>query len=435
MDPEAPLAPAGDSDLKGNVAKPTELPAELGSPGRRPWSALFGGLTPAEWRTLGPLCFVYGLRLLGMYMVLPVLSVYARRLEGSTAFLTGMSIGAYGFTNMLIVLPFGILSDRIGRKRTIAIGLGMFALGSFVAAWGPGIVWLLVGRALQGAGAVSSVVVALVGDITRPKVRGRAMALLGASVEMAFVVGVIVGPALAGEFGVPVLFLLTGILSLVSLALVLLTVREPAHVRHDDEHDAHLRDVRPVLHDLQLVKLDAGMFLAHFALTSLFVVLPILLDRLIPPYHLWRVYTPVVLLGMAIMLPTMIYAEKMRAVDKMLLAGIGLFGASFVLFYLFSDSLPGLFLAMAVFVISGGLLEPTLSTLLTRYTTRETRGTAAGIFNASGFLGAFLGGAVGGLLLESHRDLFLALAAASALWLVAALRTAPEPATVAARRG
>jgi len=371
---------------------------------------------------MGALCGVYALRLMGLYMVLPVLSLYARGLEGSTAFLTGMSLGAYGFTNMLLVLPFGILSDAIGRKRVIAIGLATFAMGSFVAAWAPDILWLLVGRGLQGAGAVSSVVVALVGDVTRPEVRGRAMALLGMSVALAFAVGVIGGPSLAGEFGVGFLFLLTGVLSLVAIGVVLAAVPNPAHVVHYDEYEPRVKDVKAVLLQFDLLKLDGGMFVIHLSITALFVVIPILLDPLLPAYHLWRIYAPIILLGMAIMLPTMIYAERMGVVHKVLYAGIVLFGASFLVLHLFGHELPGIVAGLALFVTAFGLLEPTLTTLLTRYTTRQSRGTAAGVFNMSGFLGAFVGGGVGGLLLETTRDLFLALAAVSLLWLLAAVR-------------
>lgn len=381
-----------------------------------------GALTPPEWRAIGSLCGVYALRFMGLYMVLPVLSLYARELPGSTSFLTGMSLGAYGFTNMLLVLPFGILSDAIGRKRVIAIGLALFALGSFVAGSAANIVWLLVGRGLQGAGAVSSVVVALVGDVTRPEVRARAMAMLGMAVAASFAVGVIGGPSLAGEFGVGALFLLTGVLSLLGMVLVLTAVPNPRHVRHDDEYEPRVKDVHAVLLQRDLLKLDGGMFVIHLALTALFVVIPILLEPLLPRYHLWRVYAPVIVLGMAIMLPTMIYAERLRAVHKVLYAGILLFGTAFVALRLFSHALSGIVAGLALFVVAFGLLEPTLTTLLTRYTTRTTRGTAAGVFNMSGFLGAFVGGGMGGLLLERHEELFLVLAAVSLVWLLAALR-------------
>jgi MFS family permease len=355
-------------------------------------------------------------------MVLPVLSPYARGLPGSTSFLTGMSLGAYGFTNMLLVLPFGILSDRIGRKRVIAIGLGLFSIGSFVAGWATSIVGLLAGRALQGAGAVSSVVVALVGDVTRPAVRARAMAVLGTAVALSFASGVIGGPSLAGEFGVRSLFVLTGALSLLGMILVVAAVPNPAHVGHYDEYEPRARDVGSVLLQTDLLKLDFGMFVIHLSLTAMFVVIPILLDPLLPAYHLWRIYAPVIFLGMAIMVPTMITAERRQAVDKVLAVGILLFGAAFVVLRLWGRELAGIVGGMALFVTAFGLLEPSLTTLLTRYTTRETRGTAAGVFNMSGFLGAFCGGALGGLLLEAHDALFLALAGIAPLWLVAAVR-------------
>ncbi len=378
--------------------------------------------TRAEWRAILSLSCVYALRFMGLYMVLPVLSLYARGLPGSTSFLTGMSLGAYGFTNMLLVLPFGILSDRIGRKRVIAIGLGLFSAGSFLGGWATTIVGLLAGRALQGAGAVSSVVVALVGDVTRPEVRARAMAILGTAVAFSFAVGVIGGPSLAGEFGVRSLFEVTGVLSLLGMLLVMVAVPNPAHVHHYEEYEPRAREMGPLLLQPDLLTLDVGMFVIHLALTALFVVIPILLDPLLPAYHLWRVYTPIIFLGMAIMLPTMVYAERMRMVNKVLYAGIALFGGSFVLLSFASHTLAGIAGGLALFVIAFGLLEPTLTTLLTRYTTRESRGTAAGVFNMSGFLGAFVGGGVGGLLLETHEALFLVLAGVSALWLAAALR-------------
>jgi MFS family permease len=378
--------------------------------------------TPAEWRAILSLSGVYALRYLGLYMVLPVLSVYARGLPRSTSFLTGMSIGAYGFTNMLLVLPFGVLSDRIGRKRAIAIGLILFSAGSVLAGFASTIVGLLAGRALQGAGAVSSVVVALVGDVTRPAVRARAMTILGTALALSFAVGVIAGPSLAGEFGVRSLFLLTGVLSLGGMLLVVVAVPNPAHVHRYEEYEPRVREMGPLLLQRDLLTLDFGMFMLHLALTALFVVIPILLDPLLPAYHLWRVYTPIIFLGMAIALPTMTYAERTRSVNKVLSVGIALFGSSFVLLRFASHELAGIVAGLALFVTALGLLEPTLTTLLTRYTTRETRGTAAGVFNMSGFLGAFVGGALGGLLLEEHEALFLVLACASLVWLAAATR-------------
>jgi MFS family permease len=378
--------------------------------------------TRAEWRATLSLAGVYALRFLGLYMVLPVLSLYARRLPGSTSFLTGMSLGAYGFTNMLLVLPFGILSDKIGRKRVIALGLTIFSAGSFVAASASTIVGLLAGRSLQGAGAVSSVVVALIGDVTRPEVRARAMAILGTALALSFAVGVIAGPSLAGEFGVRSLFLLTGVLSLGGMLLMVVAVPNPAHVHHYEEYEPRVRQMGPLLLQHDLLTLDLGMFMLHLALTALFVVVPILLEPLLPAYHLWRVYAPIIFLGMAIALPTMTYAERTNSVNKVLAAGITLFGSSFVLLRFASHELAGIAAGLAFFVTALGLLEPTLTTLLTRYTTRETRGTAAGVFNMSGFLGAFVGGALGGLLLEEHEALFLVLACASLFWLAAAIR-------------
>jgi MFS family permease len=369
---------------------------------------------------------VYGLRLLGLYLVLPVLSVYAWRLEGSTAFLTGLSLGAYGFTNMLLVLPFGALSDAIGRKRVLALGLVLFAGGSFVAAGAQDIVGLLAGRALQGAGAVSSVVVALVGDVTRPQVRGRAMALLGASIAVAFALGVVGGPSLAGEFGVPALFLITGVLSIAALGLVLVVVPQTPPGR-PDEHEPGMADVRSALHQPALLNLDAGMFVIHLAVTSIFVVVPILLDRLLPPFHLWRIYAPVIALGTLVLVTTMHRAERAGVLRSVLQAGIVLFGAAFLVLRFFSGSLPGIVGGLALFVCAFALLEPTLTTLLTRYAGPANRGAAAGAFNMAGFFGAFVGGTMGGLLLESHGDLFLVLSGLSLVWLLAARRL-PEPA-------
>ncbi|MBA2565643.1 MAG: MFS transporter [Gemmatimonadetes bacterium] len=376
----------------------------------------------SELRALSALCAVYGLRLLGLYMVLPVLSLYARGLEGSTPLLTGLSVGVYGFANMLLVLPFGVLSDRVGRKRAIALGLCVFAAGSVLAGATKSIAGLLAGRALQGAGAVSSVVVALVGDVTRPRVRARAMTLLGMSVGLAFMLGVVGGPALAGELGVRSLFLITGALAVGALLLVLAAVPAPRGGGRQAEFEPAAGEIRAALLQPELLKLDAGMFVIHFALTALFVVVPILLDDLLPAYHLWRVYAPVLLVGMAVAVPTMTLAEKTRSVHRVLYGGIVLFGMSFLVLRFLGDGLAGMVAGMGVFVIAFGLLEPTLTTLLTRFTTPQSRGTAAGVFSMSGFLGSFLGGATGGLLLESQGALFLVLAGLALPWLLLSLR-------------
>jgi MFS family permease len=423
-------APGGTA----SASVPQDDPAPDGSSGAGgappPTSA---GFSRREWRALAPLCAVYGLRLLGLYLVLPVLSVHARSLEGSTAFLTGLTLGAYGFTNMLLVLPFGALSDAIGRKRVLALGLVLFAGGSFLAAGARDIAGLVAGRALQGAGAVSSVVVALVGDVTRPEVRGRAMALLGTSIAAAFAVGVVGGPSLAGEFGVPALFLVTGALAMVSLVLVLAVVPRTPRARADD-HEPGMAEVRSALHEPALLKLDAGMFILHLAVTAVFVVVPILLDRLLPPFHLWRIYAPVIALGTVVLVTTMQRAERAGVLRGVLHAGIVLFGCAFLTLRLFAESLAGIVAGLALFVCAFALLEPTLTALLTRYAKPANRGAAAGAFNMAGFLGAFVGGTTGGLLLESHDDLFLVLAGLSLVWLLAARRL-PAPSVPGAGSG
>jgi predicted MFS family arabinose efflux permease len=255
------------------------------------------------------------------------------------------------------------------------------------------------------------------------------MALLGASIAAAFAIGVVGGPSLAGEFGVPALFLLTGVLALAALVLVLAAVPR-TRSSPGDEHEPGVADVRSALHEPALLKLDAGMFVLHLAVTAIFVIVPILLDRLLPPFHLWRVYAPVIVLGTVVLVTTMQRAERAGVLRGVLHAGIVLFGCAFLALRLFADSLAGIVAGLALFVCAFALLEPTLTALLTRYAGPANRGAAAGAFNMSGFLGAFVGGAMGGLLLESHDDLFLGLACLSLVWLLAARRL-PAPGLLA----
>lgn len=358
--------------------------------------SLLLGLTRQEWRGLLGLTGIFSLRMLGLFLVLPVLSPYALGLEGATPFLAGMAVGAYGLSQTALQVPLGLLSDRWGRKGVLALGLALFALGSAWAAWSTDIMGLILGRLLQGSGAIASVVIAMVADVTREEVRTRAMAVVGVSIGLSFAAGFLFGPVLAARWGVPLLFWLMAAMSVVAILYLPLFLPSP---RPSHRGEISLRQFRRILADRNLVCLDILMFLLHLGMTGVFVVTPVLLAHVFVARDLWKVYVPMILLGGGVMLPAMAYAERKKRLRELLVAGIGVAAIGYGMLG-FSSGRPALLVAgLIVYFIGFNLLEPALPSLVTRFAPANLRATSAGFFSMSQCMGAFCGGAVGGLFL------------------------------------
>jgi MFS family permease len=384
-----------------------------------------------EKRAAVSLALIYALRMIGLFMILPVFSLYAQQYQGSTPMLIGLAIGIYGLTQALFQLPFGFLSDRVGRKRMIIIGLLLFAAGSIVAALADSIHQVVAGRALQGMGAIAAVVMALAADLTREEVRVRVMASIGMSIGLAFMVSMILGPVLASSIGMSGLFWVTAVLALSSIIVLLVMTPNPIQERFHRDAEVSVTDIPKVLANRELLRLDLGVFILHLTLSATFVLFPLVLrDQLaLPVSRHWEVYLPVFVISIALMLPMIIRAEKKARMKPMYLLGIGLVLLSELGMGWFG-SFWALFAMLVLFFGGFNFLEASMPSLVAKIAPADRKGTAMGLFSTAQFFGAFAGGTFGGSLLalgEPQRG-FLLLTALPLLWLlVAAFMPNPQP--------
>ncbi|WBY03911.1 MFS transporter [Ramlibacter tataouinensis] len=379
-------------------------------------------MTPDERRASGSLSLVFAARMLGLFLVLPVFALEAARYPGGgDPVLVGLAMGIYGLTQGLLQIPYGMASDRFGRKRVILLGLAVFAAGSFLAAAADSVWWLIVGRSLQGAGAVSAAVTALLADQTRDQVRTKAMALVGASIGLMFAVSLVASPVVARWIGLSGLFALTGVLALACMAVVAWwTPPEPA--AHANPPKGRLAEV---LRYAPLLRLNVGVFVLHAVQLAMWVALPGLLVQagLDKDSH-WMVYLPAITAAVAVMAATLFPLERRGYLRAVFLASIGLLLLAQLGFAVLAGQ-PAVWplgLVLFVFFIGFNVLEATQPSLASRLAPAHARGAALGVYNTLQSLGFFAGGAVGGWLAKHVGDagLFAACAGALLLWLVVA---------------
>ncbi len=383
-----------------------------------------------ERRSVASLALLYVLRMLGLFMVLPLLALYAADMPGASPATIGLALGCYGLTQALLQIPFGWLSDRVGRKAVIVGGLAIFALGSVIAAQAESVAGIILGRSLQGAGAIASTLMALVADLTRAEQRTKAMALVGMSIGFAFALALVLGPVLAALGGLAGVFWATAVLAAGGVLIVLWWVPTPAvtGVRHA-EVGARRGLIRQSLAQPELARLNFGVFTLHFILVACFLVVPGFLEDSagIGRERHWLVYLPVLLLSVAGMLPLMRVGERGGRPRAAFLTAIAAVAGAVATLGLVADS--ALFYAgLWLFFVGFNYLEAALPSLVSKAAREEGRGTAMGVYATCQFLGAFAGGAAGGWLLQSlgKGGVTGACVLLACLWGVTVLR-APSP--------
>lgn len=359
-------------------------------------------MTTTERRASLGLAGIYGLRMLGLFIILPVFALYAEHLPGGDShLLMGIALGAYGLTQAILQIPAGWLSDRYGRKPVIYLSLILFALGSFVAAFADNIYWVILGRVVQGAGALNAAVMALTADLTREEHRTKAMALIGISIGITFSISMVLSPLLNDMIGVPGIFALTGVLALLAMGVVKFVIPDPAITRFHSDTEASSNKFAEVLHNKELLRLDFGIFSLHAILMSVFMQVPFVLQRDgLPVAQHWKIYLPVMLIAFALMVMPLIIAEKKAKMKQVFIGAVALALCGQLLLLLAQDSLWGVATALLIFFTAFNILEATLPSMISKISPLAAKGTAMGVYSSVQFLGAFFGATVGGALMQ-----------------------------------
>ncbi len=350
-------------------------------------------------KTILPLCSIISLRFFGLFLVLPVISVYAMSLQDATTTIVGIIIGGYALTQMIFQLPFGILSDRLGRKGTIVMGLLLFAIGSLICAISTDVITLLFGRLLQGAGAIGAVVTAMISDLVKEEQRPKAMAIMGGSIAFSFAFAMLLGPIISSFFSVNILFYITMALALFSIFLIVKKVPNPPKVIH--AYDDALNFL-PVIKDVNLIRMNITNFLQKGLMTFAFMIIPMVLINSFEweMKDLYKVYIPAMIFGIFAMAPSVILAEKKGKYKEILITGILFFALSY---YIIGTTSNDIFfiVGVVVFFIGFNMHEPIMQSLATKFAKVHQRGMVLGIFNSFGYFGTFLGGVLGGIFFEN----------------------------------
>lgn len=398
-------------------------------------------MTPGERRASASLALVFALRMLGLFIVLPVFALEAARLPGGDdPARVGFAMGLYGLTQAFLQIPFGIASDRFGRKRTIVAGLLLFAVGSAIAAWAPDLTWLAIGRAVQGAGAVSAAVTAFLADVTRDSVRTKAMAMVGASIALMFALSLVIAPLLAGWVGLSGIFAITCALALAGIAVVI-WVAPPEPVVHKPSDMQQVRGgLGEVLRHAGLLRLNLGVFVLHAVQLAMWMAVPALLVAagLPKPDH-WQVYLPAVAASLLVMGGVLFPMERKGKLRLAFLISIGLILAVQLGLWAVAGAQPGIWTLgglLFVFFIGFNMMEASQPSLVSRLAPAHARGAALGVYNTLQSVGFFAGGAAGGWLVRAHgpQGLFVACALATLVWFVVAWPMQAPPPAASARR-
>ncbi|MEH6396338.1 MFS transporter [Pseudoalteromonas sp.] len=380
-------------------------------------------LNSREKRAAVSLASVFAFRMLGLFMLMPVLAIYGQELAGFSPLWIGIAIGAYGLTQAVLQIPMGWLSDKIGRKKVIVGGLCLFALGSVIAATADSLQMVTVGRALQGMGAIASSLLAFASDLSRDEQRPKVMAVIGMSIGMSFAVAMLLGPMVAAAWGIAGIFWLTAALAILGIFIVLFLVPKAVNKAPKGDTLASFTDIKKLIKHPQLARLDVGIMLLHLTLTTIFVALPgqLITNGLVASAH-WQIYIPVLIFGFLLMAPMMIIAIRKEKEKQAFIASIALLTMSMTAMALWVDSIIGMALCMLAYFVAFNFLEATMPALVSRFSPANQKGSAMGVFSSAQFFGAFLGGILGGYVAQSTtaQAVFAAAAVVGLIWLILA---------------
>ena len=350
-------------------------------------------------KTIMPLNLIISLRFFGLFIVMPVLSVYALDLKGANELLVGVTIGGYAATQMLLQVPFGMLSDKIGRKITITIGLIIFIIGSLICAYSNDIYMLIAGRLIQGAGAIGAVAVAMISDMIKEEIRAKAMAIMGGSIAITFALSMVLGPLISGYWGIDTLFLITAACAAIAIVVLYTKVENPPEITHS--YVSSKKDIILILKDKNLFKMNITNMLQKGMMTLAFLTIPIIMIREFgyAKSDLWQVYMPAMIFGIFAMGFSAVMGEKKKKPREVLMIGIVLFGIAFAIMG-FTHSSAFFIVGVVVFFVGFNVHEPLLQSLASKYAKVHQKGLALGIFNSFGHFGTFTGALWGGHYLK-----------------------------------
>ena len=391
------------------------------------------GMTTVEFKSSVSLASIYGLRMLGMFLILPIFAIYAAQYEGGqNAFMVGLALGAYGLTQAMFQLPFGMASDKFGRKKIIYIGLIMLIIGSVVAALATDITMVIIGRAIQGAGAVSAAVTALVADLTREEQRTKAMAMIGATIGVTFAISLVLGPTIAHVAGISGIFWLTAILAVLAILVVRFVVPNPLVSHYHSDASAAPTKLKDVLKNSQLLRLNYGIFALHAAQMAMFIVVPFAIQKTsnLGVNQHWQVYLPILVGSFALMIPAIIVGEKRGLLKPVFIGAVALMFVAQLAFSQLIGSFWGVVTSLFAYFVAFNILEASLPSLISKLAPAAAKGTAMGVYNTSQSLGVAVGGLVGGYLAHHYgfAIVFMFCAVLMLLWFILAftMQTPPQ---------
>ena len=374
----------------------------------------------SERRAIFSLAALYASRMLGLFMVLPVFVIYGQELQDANELLIGLAIGAYGLSQAIFQIPYGALSDRFGRKPLIFIGLLVFFLGSVLAATSEHIYGVILGRFLQGAGAIASVLMALLSDLTSMESRTKAMAMIGMSIGLSFSAALIIGPLVAASFGLQGIFWLTAVFAVAGMLCLFYLVPSPVSLTKDRNTRLVRQKIGDVLQHKELRRLDIGIFALHLCLTALFIAVPKTLQQQLslPSEEHWWVYLTVMVFSFFAMVPFIIYGEKKQQMKRTFLFAILLLCSASISFVFSRENFSYFWWSLFAYFMAFNLLEATLPSLVSKISPAGSKGTAMGVYSTAQFLGAFFGGVLGGWVVSEYHEpgVYSLVAAVCFIW-------------------